>query len=161
MEEDALVAYLLYMADRGFPLTRTMVKAFAWTLAKWSGNGDRFNAETGPGEHWWTHFKSFHPEITLRMWDMLERTHAEALNQVTVNEYLTLLSKTLDDSGLKNKPRQLYNGDKTFLPLNCIQEKAVPRRGTKNVYCQSYGTREHTVLRCFAVLLLLEYPIHQ
>ena len=49
------------MADRGFPLTRTMVKAFAWTLAKRSGNGDHFNAETGPGKHWWTNFKSGHP----------------------------------------------------------------------------------------------------
>ncbi len=40
VEEDALVVYPLYMADRGFPLTRTMVKAFAWALAKQSGNGD-------------------------------------------------------------------------------------------------------------------------
>ena len=78
-EEDALVVYLLYMADLSFPLTRTMVKAFAWALAKWSGNGDHFNAETGPGEHWWTHFKSRHPEITLRRCDMLEHTFAEAL----------------------------------------------------------------------------------
>ena len=58
------------MADRGFPLTRTMVKAFAWALANQSGNGDRFNAETGPGEHWWTNFKSRHPEITLRRYGM-------------------------------------------------------------------------------------------
>ena len=76
VEEDALVVYLLYMADRGFPLTRTMVKAFAWALAKWYGNGDHFNAETDSGEHWWTNFKSRHPEIILRRCDMLERTRA-------------------------------------------------------------------------------------
>ena len=29
VEEDALVVYLLYTVDRVFPLTRTMVKAFA------------------------------------------------------------------------------------------------------------------------------------
>ncbi len=87
VEEDALVVYLLYMADRGFPLARTMVKAFAWTLAKQPGNGDRFNAETGSGEHWWTNFKSRYPGITLQRCDMLERTRAEAL-QVIVNEYL-------------------------------------------------------------------------
>ena len=29
-EEESLTQYLLYMAERGFPLTRTMVKAFAW-----------------------------------------------------------------------------------------------------------------------------------
>ncbi len=70
--------------------------------------------ETGPGEPWWTNFKSRHPEIILRRCDMLDRTHAEALNQVTVNEYFTLLSKTLDDSGLNNKPRQSYNCDEAF-----------------------------------------------
>ena len=84
-EGDALVVYLLYMADLGYPLARTMVKAFAWALAKRSGNGDRFNAETGPGKHWWTHFKSRHPEIILRRCDMLERTRAEAHKLESMN----------------------------------------------------------------------------
>ena len=147
------------MADLGFPLTRTMVKAFSWALAKRSGNGDRFNAVTGPGEHWWSNFKSLNPEIILRRCDMLERICAEALNQVTFNGYFTLFSKTLDDSGLKNKPTQLYNCDERFLPINCIKEKAVTRRRTKNVYFNHMG--QVNILRCFAVLLMLEYPIHQ
>ncbi len=158
VEEDALVVYLLYMAGLGFPLTRTMVKAFAWALAKQSGNGDRVNAETGPEEHRWTNFKSRHSELTLRRCDMLERTHAEALNQVTVNEYFKLLSKTLDDSGLKNKPRQLHNCDETFLPLNCIKEEAVTCRGTTNGYCQSYGTGEHITLLCCASAAGIPHP---
>ena len=37
-EEESLTQYLLYMAERGFPLTRTTVKAFAWAIAKRSGN---------------------------------------------------------------------------------------------------------------------------
>ena len=37
-----------------------------------------------------------------------------------------------------------------FLPLNCIKDKAVTRRRTKNVYCQSYGTSEHITLLCCA-----------
>ena len=45
VEEEALVVYLLYMADHGFPLTRTMVEAFAWAEVKRSGNGDCFNVE--------------------------------------------------------------------------------------------------------------------
>ena len=31
-EENSLIKYLLYMAERGFPLTRTMVKAFSWAI---------------------------------------------------------------------------------------------------------------------------------
>ena len=86
---------------------------------------------------------------------MLERTRAEALNQVIVNEYFTLLSKTLDDSGLKNKPRQLYNCDETFLPLNCIKEKAVTWR------CIVNHMGQENILHCFAVLLLLECHVYQ
>ena len=52
-EEASLVSYLLYMAKRGFPLTKTMVKAFAWAIAKRSGRDGCFHPEFGPGEHWW------------------------------------------------------------------------------------------------------------
>ena len=33
-EEDILCNYLIYMAERGFPLTRKMVMAYAWALEK-------------------------------------------------------------------------------------------------------------------------------
>ena len=55
-EEECLVQYLLYMGELGFPLTRTMVKAFAWAIAERSGNDDRFS-QVGPSEHWWQLFK--------------------------------------------------------------------------------------------------------
>ena len=48
-EESSLVYYLLHMAECGFPLTRTMVKAYAWSLAKRMGSGHRFHPEYGPG----------------------------------------------------------------------------------------------------------------
>ena len=57
-EEESLVSYLVYIAQRGFPLTRTMVKAFAWAIEKRSGSDNRFNEVLGPSEHWWTNFKS-------------------------------------------------------------------------------------------------------
>ena len=50
IEEESLVSYLIYMANRGFPLTRTMVKAFARSIAKRCGTCDQFNTEYGPGE---------------------------------------------------------------------------------------------------------------
>ena len=95
-QEEALVSYLFYMADHGYPLTRTMVKAYGWAIAKRSGNGDRFNQEFGPGEHWWINFRKRHPNVTLRRADMLERTRAEALNPDIVKEYFGLLGETLE-----------------------------------------------------------------
>ncbi len=75
------------MADHGYPLTRTMVKAYGYAIAKKSGNEDRFNKEFEPGEHWWINFRKRHPKVTLRRADMLDRSRAEALNPTVVNVY--------------------------------------------------------------------------
>ena len=72
IEEDSLVSYIIYMANRGFPLTRTMVKAFAWSIAKRCGTCD---TEYGPGEKRWTLFKQRHPQLALRTSDTLERSN--------------------------------------------------------------------------------------
>lgn len=49
-EERGLVSYLVYMAEREFPLTPKMTMAFAWAIA----------------------VKSGHPELTLRKMDKLD-----------------------------------------------------------------------------------------
>ncbi len=85
------MVYLVYMARRGFPLTRTMTKAFAWAIAKRSGTADRFYPEYGPGEHWWVNFCKRHPQLTLRKTDKLERSCEKALRPEIVWENFDLL----------------------------------------------------------------------
>ena len=60
-KEESLTQYLLYMMDCGFPLTRTMVKAFVSAIAKRSGKSNRCNKELGPSDHRWQLFKQRHP----------------------------------------------------------------------------------------------------
>ena len=105
-EEDALESYLIYMADRGFPLTHTMVKAFAWSIAKKFVKARHFNEEYGPGEKWWLLFKRRHPRLSLRRSDPLDRNHAEALNPSIVNEYYDLLHTVLKGKKVKGKGEQ-------------------------------------------------------
>ncbi len=134
MEEDALESYLIYMADRGFPLSRTMVKAFAWSIAKKLGKAERFNEEYGPGDKWWWLFKQRHPKLTLRRSDSLDRNRAEAVNPAIVSEYYDILHTVLTDNGILNNCRQIFNCDETFVPLDYTREKVVTVKGTKNVY---------------------------
>ena len=94
-EEDSMAKYLVFMAEHGFPLTKTMVKAFAWAISKRSGRDDRFNLECGPSDHWWQLFKNRHPQLVLRKADSLECSRAEAFNPGIVKEYFNLLDKTL------------------------------------------------------------------
>ena len=111
------------MVERGFPLTCSMVTAFARAIALRSGSGSRFNPELGPGEQWWTEFCKRHPELTLRKVDQLDHSRAECLDPEVVEEYFKLLKKTLEENGLVNSPRHLYNCDETFLPLDGTGKK--------------------------------------
>ena len=157
-EESSLTEYLKYMANHGFPLTRTMVKAFAWAIAKRSGSDGRFNPQLGPGDHWWFLYKNRHPELALRRVDSLQRSRAEALNPRVVKEYFDLLNKTLVDNNLMNSPRQIYNCDETFMPLDSTREKAVTTKGAKNVYCQELGSSEHITVLCCASAAGIPHP---
>ena len=104
-EEKSLTEYHLYMANCGFPLTRIMVKAFAWAIAKHSGNEKICNAEFGHGDHWWFLYKKRHSELPLQRIDSLQRSRAEAFNPHIVKEYFDLLNKTLINNNLLNSSR--------------------------------------------------------
>ena len=149
-EEKALVAYLFHMAERGFPLAVNMAQAFAWAVSFRSGSNSRFNEDTGPGKHWWRNFRARHPELTLRTSDNLDRSRASSLTKEVVDEYFTLLKSTLEENGLMNSPRQLFNCDETYLPLNIACEKVISRNNAKYVYAQARGTSEHITLLCCA-----------
>ena len=140
VEESALVSYIVYVAKRGYPLTR-----IAMAIAVRSGNEGRFGKE-GPSEHWWTRFRPRHPEVTQRKPDKLKRSHAYALNPVVFKQYFELLEGVLDKNGLKIPPMKLYNCDETFVPLDCSREKAVALKGSRNTYMQAQGTLEHITM---------------
>ena len=107
------------MAQRGFPLTRTMTKAFAWAIAKRSGNDNQFNPECGPGEHWWVNFQKWHPQLTLRTTDKLERSRAEALNPEVIKEYFDKLKVMPERNNLMN----CITATKHFFHLTILQRK--------------------------------------
>ena len=149
-EEEALASYLLYMAERGFPLTSSMARAFAWAVSLRSGTSDCFNVETVPGKHWWGNFRARHPELTLRTVDNLEHSWANSLTKEVVDSYFETFKRILEENGLVNAPRQLFNCDETFLPLNLSCEKVIAQKNTKHVYARLRGTSEHITLLCGA-----------
>ena len=127
-----------------------MAMGFAWAVSLRSGTQDRFNADSGPEKHWWRSFRSCHPELTLHRDDNLKHSRANALTRDVVNSYFDCLKVTLEQYNLVNAPRQLFNCDETFLPLNISCEKVVTRRNAKHVYAQSRSMSEYITLLCGA-----------
>ena len=89
-EEKALASNLLYMAERGFPLTVNMAQAFVWEISFRSGCHGQFNKKVGPGKHWWHGFRARHPELSLRTSDNLDHSRACSLTQEVVDEYFNI-----------------------------------------------------------------------
>lgn len=63
--------------------------------------------------------------------------------------YLELFEKILEECGLMDKPRQLYNMDEMGMPLEHRAPNIVTKQGKKKVHCRSTGNKAQiTVVGC-------------
>ena len=72
-EEEALVRFTLWMANRGFPVTRRLLMRYAFGIVKKSGWETQVNLSKGLSKMWWSQFKTRHPEIALRQAEAMDR----------------------------------------------------------------------------------------
>jgi len=146
-DEDSLVEYLLYSASHGFPLTKPQVLAHALAIYNLRHQAA---PKTGLGQTWWINFRErHHHRLTARTPDIIDRGRASCAKRGPIEEYFKLLTTTMEEHGLREKPRQVYNCDETGFQLDATRRKVIVPRGTKHAYRQAQGTRDHiTVLAC-------------
>jgi len=94
-------------------------------------------------------------------WHFINRTN---LNKVALNHSIQKLSSNslsywmryiMEKNKLKTSPRQIYNCDKTFVPLDCTREKSVTLKKSKNTY--NAGTRYIWALH-YALCCICSWP---
>ena len=95
-EETALVNYIKYMSGQGFPLTRTILRAYIISLCKSKGSGSLFNLEKGPSDNWFQEFVKRHPELTERESERYDRARSRMSNSTVMIQYFGLLNETVD-----------------------------------------------------------------
>ncbi|KAK3105870.1 hypothetical protein FSP39_007466 [Pinctada imbricata] len=110
-EESAIVEYAKYLANRGFPMTRSIVRQFVISVVKKSGRTSRFNLEKGPSDKWFRTFFAKHPELTEREPEAQDRSRNRMSNPVVMKQYFDLLKETVDR--LQVKPQHIFNCDET------------------------------------------------
>ncbi|KAI8487400.1 hypothetical protein Bbelb_348690 [Branchiostoma belcheri] len=152
-EEEALVEYSKYLAERGFPLTVRVLKALAHQIelkrANSLGESSKFS-EAGPGKRWWRGFRRRHPELSLRSPDQLDKERAMFATERVVFEYFLLLDDVLTKANAKDKnPHLIYNADETGVDLSAKVSKVIVPRGSKRSPSRRAGSRDHvSVLMC-------------
>ncbi|XP_067283522.1 uncharacterized protein [Pseudorasbora parva] len=143
-EEESLVNYIVWMADHGFPLTRTIVKCLALEIIKESSRKTLVNLETGLSDNWWVRFKARHPDLTTRTPDSLDRARVLAATPEGIDNFFKLLVNIINLHSLQDKPHQLWNCDETgFGDKPKSREKVICQKGKRHIYRQQTTTREH------------------
>lgn len=100
-EEAALVDYILYMADRGFPLNRHHLKTYATEIIKASGHNEppvglHFNPQNGPSDKWCRKFLCKHPNLAERIPEQRDKGRMKMSNTTVVTQFFKKYSKCPD-----------------------------------------------------------------
>lgn len=134
-EETAIVAYIQYMADRGFPLTKQMIRRLTAEVIKMHGRDTLVNVEKGPGSRWMQAFFSRHPELSTRRPHLLDKGRA-AITQTQLDQYFDLLEETLVRLELTDDPTRVFNCDETGFSgsFNNKGQSVVVRKGQRQAF---------------------------
>ncbi|KAJ8333738.1 hypothetical protein SKAU_G00410570 [Synaphobranchus kaupii] len=126
-EEEALLSFIFWMADHGFPITRSLVKVLAIGIIRESGrsNTTRVNLEKGPSDMWWSRFKARHPALTMRTADSLDRARVHGATPEAIEGFFSIYEALYIQHDLKNKPHLIFNCDETGFG----DKPRVPREG--------------------------------
>ncbi|XP_076092433.1 uncharacterized protein LOC143063887 isoform X2 [Mytilus galloprovincialis] len=150
-EETSLINYVKYMAERGFPLTRRMLKAFVISIIEKSGRSTLFNMEKGPSNKWVNKLLNRHLELSEKLPEQQDKARRRMSNVTVVDQYFKLLVDTVDSLGLTNKPNQIFNCDESgFSGKEKSKEKVLTLKGSHS-YQQKVLVHGHiTVHMCIA-----------
>ena len=97
---------------------------------------------------WWEGFCRRNPSIVLRAPAQLSLARAKASDPEVFEHYLDLLESTLTEYDISDKPMQIFNMDKTGVPLSPDLPKGVFKKGSKAVAVTSGDKSQLTAVAC-------------
>ena len=141
-EEKQLVEFLVNCCKMGYGKTRGEVLKIVEAIMKKKG---RKHISQG----WWCRFRDRWPQLNLRRGDPFSIAREKMTSRHVFDNYFDLLEETLDEFDLKDKPSQIYNCDKSGMPLEHMPPCVVAVKGTKKVRQVSSGNKTQiTILGC-------------
>ena len=144
-KEDDLVKFLFECSRMGYGKTKREVIQIVEQAARRKGMAIKTHISDG----WWYRFCQRWPKVLLRKGDGFSQVRAEMTTREVFVGYFDHLKETLMKHNLIDKPAQIYNGDKSGMPLNHKMPKTVAQRGTKKVWQHSSGNKTQiSILAC-------------
>ena len=110
-EETQLVHFLCRAASLGFAKTKKEVLAIVEEII--AGKGKEVHVLNG----WWESFHKRHPILSLRSAEKLSYARLVATDPHIIDNYFDLLEQTMSEYNLFDRPGQIFNCDKTGVPV--------------------------------------------
>lgn len=132
-EEAALVRYIKYMAERGTPLTKSLLQKFVSAIIRRSGRPSRINLVKGPSQKWCRKFFARHTELKRRRPDKTDSGRLRVTRE-EVEDYFMVLGDLLKGSEVILPPSQIFNCDETGFDGKESSKEKVITVGSQHPY---------------------------
>lgn len=132
-EEQDIVDWLTYRAERGFPITKTELLDSIQSYIVSLGKKTPFT-ENRPGRHWCEGFFRRHRNLTIRTSQHLTLVRASVTEQ-DLRGWFSEVKKYLESKNLLNiHSSRVFNCDETNIQLCPKSDKVLVKKGARSVY---------------------------
>lgn len=140
-ETEQVLAYLIAMSSRGFPLTHQRLKEVADSITK-----NRIPDFKGVGKKWTSRFIKAHADRISTYWSSpLDNSRARAVNPHTTKAWFDLLEQVTTEYDIQ--PENIWGADETGFTMGVgTTERVLGAKGKKNQYRQRSGVRENVTV---------------
>jgi len=146
-EEQKLVDYAFEMSKIGYGQTKQQILTMVQKILKKDGRLNPFKDDR-PGKKWWQLFLKRHPEVTLRVPELLQQARAQACNAEKISLWFSDFDQFLITHDLKDKACSIWNADESGFSLCPKSGKVVAPVGCRAVYGIASNSKEQITTLC-------------
>lgn len=140
-EEEEVVTWILYRAERGYPVTKNELLDSVQQYVILKGRTTPF-INNRPGRRWYEGFRRRHPNITLRTAQHLSLSRV-GVTQECLKEWFSEQCKFLKSKNLIGiSPTRVFNCDESNIMLCPDSDKVLTRKGAAVAYKVTDGGKE-------------------
>ena len=101
-----------------------------------------------PGKKWWQLFVQRHPEVILRVPELLQQARAQAFNAEKISFWFSDFDQFLITPDLKDKAGSIWNADESGFSLCPKSGKVLAHVGCRAVYRITSNSKEQIITLC-------------
>ncbi|GBP22503.1 hypothetical protein EVAR_78681_1 [Eumeta japonica] len=132
-EEQKIVDWILFRAQRGLPVTKTELLDSVEQYVKLLKKETPF-IDNRPSRHWYEGFRKRHPQLAIRKPQNLTHSRAAVTND-DLKDWFEEQGKYLQEKQLtKIPPKRIFNCDETYVSLFPPSEKVLLDKGSRSAY---------------------------